>query len=79
MPIDNRCFEYLGEEMATHKKLIITAADEQLIKLLLDSFNITRLKAIDQVVENKKHLIKYYTQEGNEKMVQQLKKELGEN
>jgi len=59
-------------------KITITPADEELIKLLKESFGIGRLEAIEQVILNKRHLIKYYIQEGNEKMVEQLKKELGE-
>ncbi len=65
--------------MLDHGKIIITAADEELIKLLRGSFRIGRFEAIEQVVLNKRHLIKYYIQEGNEKMVEQLKKELGED
>lgn len=59
-------------------KIIITPADEELIKLLKETFGVGRFEAIEQVILNKRHLIKYYIQEGNEKMVEQLKKELGE-
>ena len=64
--------------MIDQGKITITPADEELIKLLKESFGIGRLEAIEQVILNKRHLIKYYIQEGNEKMVEQLKKELGE-
>lgn len=65
--------------MLDQGKIIITAADEELIKLLRETFVLGRIEAIEQVVRNKRHLIKYYIQEGNEKMVEQLKKELGED
>lgn len=65
--------------MLDHGKIIITPADEELIKLLRETFRIGRLEAIEQVVKNKRHLIKYYIQERNERMVEQLKKELGED
>ena len=65
--------------MIDQGKIIITPADEELIKLLRQNFQVGRLEAIEQVIQNKRHLIKYFTQEENWKMVEQLKKEIGED
>lgn len=58
-------------------KPTFSLAEEEFITALMDQFGIGRIEATNQVIKYKTDLLYHYNQVGNEKMVEQLKKELG--
>jgi hypothetical protein len=55
-----------------------SVGEQILINELCENFGISRLEAEDQVIGYKREQIMYYSLRGNEAMVHQLKRELGE-
>ena len=59
-------------------KVSFNLAEEEFINALMSQFGITRLEAIDHVIEYKRDQMNYYRHIGNHALADQLKKEIGE-
>ncbi|MEM4258045.1 MAG: hypothetical protein QXL17_02695 [Candidatus Thermoplasmatota archaeon] len=58
-------------------KVTFTLGEEEFIKALINQFGITRIEAIEYVIQYKEDQMSYYESLGKKELVEQLKKELG--
>ena len=62
-----------------NSRVYFSVGEQLLIQELVNHFGISTVEAQDQVIGYKREQLMYYSLRGNEAMVEQLKKELGES
>lgn len=59
-------------------KVIFTLAEEELIEQLMDTFGITKLQAVEEMIKYKRDQAEYYEKIGQAEIAKMLREQIGE-